>query len=251
MDISINNTHFDGNGIIWAITASILLHLLIAVVIPNFNFTNEKEKRQVLKIELQQPAPPAPIAEPLPPINIPAPPKPEPIKKKIKPIVKPKPIKKTMPLPVPQPEVTPPSVVEEVIAVQPTIESAPEVVVPQPPAPIVPPEPIQKVESNDNAIRAAQRAYQDSLVKELKRNHRYPKIAARRGIQGIVMVLISIDKEGNVIDISILESSGNASLDKGAIATVKRSNLKQFYPDILRGTDFKITTPISFTLKNS
>ena len=248
MDISINNTRFDGNGIIWAITASILLHLLIAVVVPNFNFTSEKETPQVLKIELQQPAPPAPapIAEPLPSIDIPEPPKPEPIKKKIKPVVKPKPIKKVAPPPVAQPEITPPPVVEEVIAVQPTIESAPEVVVVQPP-PIVPPPPPEPSKADiDNALSA----YGNILGRAIAKHKSYPKIAQRRGWEGVVLLDLKIDSSGNVLSAVVRDSSGYDSLDKRALAMVKKAAPFPAPPKLLQGSTFNISVPVSFKLTN-
>lgn len=247
MEISINNARFNGNGIIWAITASILLHVLVAVVVPNFNFTNEEEKRQVLKIELQQPAPPAPtpIAEPLTPIDIPEPPKPEPIKKKPKPIIKPKPIKKDAPTPVEQPEVTPPPVVENIIAVKPTVERKPEVVVP--PAPIEPPPPPEPNQADvDNALSA----YGSLLGRAIAKHKSYPKIAERRGWQGTALLDLKIDSNGNVISAVVRDSSGYAALDKRALAMIKKAAPFPAPPKALQGRTFNITVPVTFKLAN-
>lgn len=231
---------------IWAVIASILLHVFVAVVIPNFDFSTPKEKRQVLKIELQQPAPPAPaptpIVEPLPPIDIPEPPKPKPVKKK--PIVKPKPIKK--PIPIEQPEITPQPVVEEVIAVQPTVESEPEVVIPQPPPPIEPPPPPEPSQAD---INNALSAYGSLLGRTIAKHKSYPKIAQRRGWQGTVLLDLKIDNNGNVISASIKNSSGHEALDKRALKMVKKAAPFPAPPKPLQGP-FNITVPVKFKLAN-
>jgi periplasmic protein TonB len=141
LDTIINCQRLDGKGIIWAITASIFLHALTLVFVPNFDFSNEKKEVQILKIELQQPEPAASVAieEPSPPVEVPEPPKPEPVKKEPKPIIKPTPIKQIMPPdPAPQAEDTPTPAVENIIAVAPTADRRSELTTP-PPAVIDPP----------------------------------------------------------------------------------------------------------------
>jgi protein TonB len=116
-----------------------------------------------------------------------------------------------------------------------------------------PPEPPKKIEPNQPSqddINTARGAYVRNVENELKRNHRYPRVAIQRGIQGEVKVKIAINNEGAVISATVQESSGSNILDEAAIATVNNSNLKQFYPDILRGRDYEFTTLIKYTLTN-
>lgn len=249
MDISINNSRFSENGIIWAIAASILLHVLITVVVPNFDFSIKKKQPRLIKVELQKPTPPipAPIIEPLPPIDIPEPVKPKPIKKK--PVVKPKPIKKEAPAPIEPPEeVAPPPVVEEVIAVQPTINKEPAIVVPEPtPEPIEPPPPPppSKVD-RDNALSA----YSSKLGRAIAKYKSYPKLAQRRGWQGTVLLAIKVDNNGNVLSATVSKSSGHATLDKSALKMVKKASPFPAPPSILQGDSFTISVPVVFKLKN-
>ncbi len=242
MELSINNHRADGNGIIWAITASMLLHVLIAVVVPSFGFSSEPKKPQVLKIELQQPAPAAPAAEPLTPIDIPEPPKPT--KKKPKPVVKPKPIKKQAPIPVEQPEVTP----QDIIAVQPTVEEVAEVIVP--PTPVEPPPPPPPPDPSQADINSAKDAYGRLLGSAIAKHKSYPKIAQRRGWQGTVLLDLKIDSDGNVISANVRESSGREALDKRALAMVKKASPFPAPPKALQGRSFNITVPVSFKLAN-
>lgn len=247
MDIAINNFRINENGIIWAITASILLHVLVAVVVPNFNFTNKIEPKKILKVELLQPAPPAPtpVAEPLPPINIPEPPKPEPIKKKPEPIIKPKPIKEEALTPIEEPVVTSPPVVENIIAVQPTAESTAEVVVPQPSEPIEVPSPPQPSQVD---IDSALSAYGNMLGRAIAKHKSYPKIAERRGWEGTALLDLKIDSQGHVLSATVRDSSGYESLDNRALEMVKKASPFPPPPKELQGRTFDISVPVTFKL---
>ncbi len=226
-----------------------LLHIFLAFFIPNFNFSQPDEKRQVLKIELQQPtppAPPAPVVEPLPPIEIPEPPKPKPVEKKPKPITKPKPIKKEAPAPVEEPEFVPPPVVENVIAVQPTAQKEPELVVPQP-LPIEPPPPPKP---SQNEIDNALSAYGSLLGRAIAKHKSYPKIAQRRGWEGTVLLDLKLDSDGNVLSATVRESSGYDALDNQALKMVEKASPFPPPPKALQGRSFNITVPVSFKLAN-
>lgn len=226
-----------------------LLHALLALVVPNFDFSNKQPPKQELTVELVQPKQPEPLQEapPMPPTPV----EPEPIPEPVKDI--PKPVKK-METPVerkidPQPvteapapqQVAPPP---EVIAVAPKAESKPAFVAPPPP-PIEPP---KRSGPSESDIQAARDAYRNQVQLELKRNQRYPRIAESRGIEGDVKLEISIDHDGHVTNVAVEESSGNSALDDAAIAAVKRSNLKQYMQEILRGHIDKITVTVGFKL---
>jgi periplasmic protein TonB len=222
-----------------------LLHALIAIVVPSFDFSNEQPPVQELTIELVQPE--QPVAEPVAAPETPTPVEPEPIKEIPKPIKKiEKPVERapvSEPIAEASPEPEPATPPPEVIAVAPKAEVKPTFVAPPPP-----PEPVKATGPSDSDIDAARSAYRNQVQRELKRNQRYPKIAETRGIQGDVKLEISIDNDGNVTNVSIAESSGNSSLDDAAISAVKRSNLKQYMQDILRGYIDTITVTVGFKL---
>jgi len=248
LDISINSSRINGNGITWAIIASILLHVIVAIVVPNFNFSDKNETRKILKIELAKPEPPALVAEPLPPIDIPEPikRKPKPIEKIVEPI-KAKPIKKEALTPVeqPEPEVTPPAVVEEVIAVQPTIERVPKVVTLKPPPPIEPPPPEEPSQADvDNALSA----YGNMLGRAIAKHKSYPKIAERRGWQGTVLLDLKLDSNGNVLSAVMRDSSGYDSLDKRALEMIKKASPFPRPPPELQDRSFNLSVPVIFKL---
>ncbi|MGZ8270056.1 MAG: TonB family protein [Methylophilus sp.] len=246
MEALIKHPNHNNNLLIWTLLCSILLHIAFAVVVPKFKFDPIKREKQTLDIELVQPKAPEPVAIPEPPT--PEPIKPPPIKREIKPepIKQPKKVEDTEPIaksietkpesaaPVPPP----------VIAATPRTEVKPEFVAPPPP----PPEPPKATGPTESEINAAKNAYRNQVQSELKRNQRYPKIAQQRSIQGDVGLEISIDSDGNVTNVAVVESSGNDSLDNAAIDAVKRSNIKQYMKDILRGHVDKITVTVGFKL---
>ena len=227
------------------------------MAVPNFKFDAIKKVPDVLKVVLVQPKKPEPVAEVIEPIK-PEPIKPEPIRpeeiqpKPIKPepikkIIEPKPVQKieqtkpeTAPVASPEPIQAEPQV-PVVIAATPKMDEKPAFVAPTP----------QPEAVSEEDIGVAKSAYIKSVHQELKRNHRYPKMAERNGISGEVRVEIKFDKEGNVVSSSVIESSGNASLDEGALATVSRSNFKQYMKKILIGHIDTIVVPIVFTLASN
>jgi len=63
----------------------------------------------------------------------------------------------------------------------------------------------------------------------------YPAEARRAGIEGRVVVFLTVDERGNVVDASIRGSSGNASLDAEVIRCARRAK----YPPGTRATATK------------
>lgn len=228
---------------------SILLHVLLAVVLPNFKFDISKEIPRPLTIEIMQPTPPAPVALPEPVIQ-PEPIKPEPVKKPEfinEPV---KPIKQKSPEPAPIQEANPePAPVEPppaVITATPKVDVPPVVTVPVPP-----PEPPKKVEPSDTDINDAKAQYGSTLGRAIAKHKSYPKIAQMRGWQGECLLDLKIDSSGNVLSANVKESSGHESLDNQALEMVRKASPFPAPPEALRGRSFNITVPVSFKLEGA
>lgn len=248
MDVAINKTPISDSTLVWAIVSSVLLHALLAISLPNFNFDVAKEKPVELVIELTKPKVPEPVAavEPLPEI--------EPVKPEI---IPPKPIKKVQrkelpkpvvespkePTPVAEEPVTAPTeVVPNVIAVAPKIDTVPIAIVPSPtPEPVQPPE-AQPID--DNALGE----YGSLLGRAIAKHKSYPKIAQQRGHQGDVLLDLKLDGNGNVLSAKVKEGSGYESLDKQALDMVHKASPFPAPPVALRNRTFNITVPVSFKL---
>lgn len=252
MELSIKTSGINENTLIWAIVCSILLHILLAITLPNFEFGKEK-KPQELIVEIQQPKALEPVAELLPEEPKPMePPKPEPIKKIVEPKIIPKPITKTVeaPSPVQQTDATPSEVEtppqHNVIAVAPTENSTPTATVAAPVA--EPPKPIEISQIDvDNALGE----YGNALGRAIAKQKQYPKIAQMRGWQGDVMLDLKLDGNGKVLSATVSESSGHEALDKQALEMVRKASPFPAPPFALRNRTFNITVPVSFKLENS
>ncbi len=240
MELSIKNPSINESTIVWAIVASILLHVLFAVVVPSFKFDAIKKIPDILSVELQKPAPPAPAM-------IPEPSKSQPVKEVVapKPVTKPITKKVQAPSPIKQ-EVTPQPLVEappKVIAVEPKVDATPHEVVSAPPIEKPKPEPVQA--DVDNALGE----YGGLLGRAIAKHKSYPKIAQMRGWEGEVMLDLKIDGNGNVLSTKVRESSGHEALDNQALEMVRKASPFPAPPDALRSRTFNISVPVSFKLE--
>lgn len=86
---------------------------------------------------------------------------------------------------------------------------------PPPPVPSAAPPPPPTVDTV-----AATRAYLGRVRQALAREKRYPMSAQRLGIEGTVVVSLSIGPTGAFSGVSVVASSGNDLLDQAALATV-------------------------------
>lgn len=237
MDIAIKNPSINESTITWAVTCSILLHILFFVVVPNFKFDVTKKIPDQLTVEIVNPKPPEPTA-------LPEPPKPV---KQIKPTpepIKPLPKKEFKPESIPvqniKPEPPPPP---SIITAAPKVDAPPTITVPPPP------EPPKKIEPSQDDINAALGQYSSTLGRAIAKHKSYPKIAQMRGWQGDCLLDLKLDGNGNVLSASVKETSGHEVLDNQALEMARKAAPFPAPPDVLRDRSFNITVPVSFKLE--
>lgn len=229
--------------IFWAVVCSMLLHVLLAAVIPNLEF-DEEVKPDVLTVEMMK------LPEPTPPAPEPVEPQPEVVQPKIEPKIKPEPKPIIKPLPSPVVESTepisepPPTPPTEVIAVAPKAEGPPPVVTVPAPVKV---EPVPTVSQSD--IDDARSRYGNALWGAISKHKKYPKVAAMRGWQGEAVVELELDGNGKLKAKKITQSSGHEVLDKQALEMVEKALPLPMPPEALRGTNFTITVPVPFKLE--
>ena len=90
---------------------------------------------------------------------------------------------------------------------------------------------------------------QQALMNYLGANVRYPEAAQEKGIQGRVICQFVINKDGSIVDVRVVSSGGDPSLDKEALRVVK--NMPNFIPGKLHGKPVRVryTLPINFRLE--
>jgi len=79
---------------------------------------------------------------------------------------------------------------------------------------------------------------------------KYPEIAKKAGIEGLVQILVLVNKEGVPIEFQVLKSLGNSGCDEASIAAIKQV---RFIPAKQRDrpVPFRIAIPIKFQLSTS
>ena len=90
---------------------------------------------------------------------------------------------------------------------------------------------------------------QQALFKYLSENVKYPAIAQENGIQGRVICQFVVNKDGAIVDVEVVRSGGDASLDKEAIRVIK--SMPKWKPGKQRGKAVRVkyTVPVNFRLQ--
>ncbi|MEM8548675.1 MAG: energy transducer TonB, partial [Pseudomonadota bacterium] len=71
-------------------------------------------------------------------------------------------------------------------------------------------------------------------------NQYYPEASRRYGIYGSLRMLVVVDRDGNLEDIEVLQSSGHAVLDQAAVKIVRLAAPFAAFPDALRASTDKL-----------
>ncbi|MBO4621093.1 MAG: energy transducer TonB, partial [Paludibacteraceae bacterium] len=79
---------------------------------------------------------------------------------------------------------------------------------------------------------------QAELFKYLSENVKYPVIAQENGIQGRVICQFVVNKDGSIVDVEVVRSGGDASLDKEAVRVIK--SMPKWKPGKQRGKPVRV-----------
>ena len=90
---------------------------------------------------------------------------------------------------------------------------------------------------------------QQALFKYLSENVKYPVIAQENGIQGRVICQFVVNRDGSIVDVEVVRSGGDASLDKEAVRVIK--TMPKWKPGKQRGKPVRVkyTVPVNFKLQ--
>jgi TonB family protein len=91
-------------------------------------------------------------------------------------------------------------------------------------------------------------AWEAQVVDNLSRNKRYPADAVSRQEQGTVIVSFTVDRNGNLLDSQIKQSSGSGSLDREVLELLSRINRFPPLPSDYTKDTISLTIPIKFSL---
>ena len=90
---------------------------------------------------------------------------------------------------------------------------------------------------------------QQALFKYLSENVKYPVIAQENGIQGRVICQFVVNKDGSIVEVEVVRSGGDPSLDKEAVRVIK--TMPKWKPGKQRGKPVRVkyTVPVNFKLQ--
>ena len=91
--------------------------------------------------------------------------------------------------------------------------------------------------------------YEELLFAWMSRHKDYPMLAQRRGIEGRGSLRVRIDRDGRVIDRSLVSSTGQPLLDDAALDMVRRSSPFPPVPDGYAGSSFEFVAPVEYRLR--
>lgn len=94
--------------------------------------------------------------------------------------------------------------------------------------------------SSESTKEARDAAYIEKFRRTIERigNLYYPDEARQQAIYGAIRLMVAIDKQGKLVDIQVLKSSGKKILDDAALRSVKNAApFDPFPPEIKRDTD--------------
>jgi len=92
-------------------------------------------------------------------------------------------------------------------------------------------------------------SWQGVLLGHLEKHRRYPRQAQRLRLQGVSRMRFSVDRQGNVSNPRVAESSGHTLLDEEALATLLRASPVPAPPPEIRGDPVEVMIPVSFFMR--
>lgn len=199
------------------------------------------------------PAPVEPAPAPVEPPPVVEPPPPEPVVEEAPP-PKPAPVAKPRPKPEakvaqPKPRSAPPAPKPvEPVPAEPIPPAEPPMLLKAPveaPLAATPPTPKPAVPAVDPGLEAAYRARVRQAVDAQKV---YPRLARRMGEEGRVVLAFTLEADGRLASVRVVESSGSELLDEAALEAVREAAPFPSFPAGITRTRWEFTLPLTFSL---
>lgn len=99
--------------------------------------------------------------------------------------------------------------------------------------------------------KGAERSYFSELSAKLARYKRYPNRARRLNEEGIVVLFITVSRDGTVLESYISKSSGHPKLDDAVLSMLKKASPLPAFPDDMAQPKLSINIPIDFKLNDT
>ena len=90
--------------------------------------------------------------------------------------------------------------------------------------------------------------WRNALAAWLQSRKSYPDIARRRSEEGTAVIRFSVGRDGQVLAVTLVSSSGSPALDEAAQAMLRGARLPPFTGDMTQG-QITVTVPIRYRLE--
>ncbi|QIG79073.1 energy transducer TonB family protein [Stakelama tenebrarum] len=98
------------------------------------------------------------------------------------------------------------------------------------------------------AASNVEQSWETRLLAHLEQHRRYPAAARARREQGVVHIRFRMNRAGRILSASIARSSGSRTLDRAALATLRRSEPLPPIPED-RPEELEISVPVEFFVR--
>src|SRR5690554_471855 len=95
----------------------------------------------------------------------------------------------------------------------------------------------------------ANQRYFSHLVRQVQSEINYPRRAMQRGYEGSIRIAITINRNGELLESTLIEETAHSILNKEAINAVSKSQPFPPVPEVISGRSHEFTIPITFTLQ--
>lgn len=92
-------------------------------------------------------------------------------------------------------------------------------------------------------------SWKSQLVSHLEERKRYPRQAKSRHQEGVPWIRFTIDRQGNVLNITLNRSSGVLSLDREVMALIRRAQPLPIPPEHVDDSALTMILPVAFFIK--
>lgn len=108
--------------------------------------------------------------------------------------------------------------------------------------------PRKSSQANTGGKIKAREAYYETLKRWIEKHNNYPRRARLKGLEGEVVLLVTLDKMGRIIAQEMVSRSGHKILDRSAIKALKSASPFPAIPDSLGVTKVTLQIPFAYYL---
>lgn len=94
----------------------------------------------------------------------------------------------------------------------------------------------------------AQQDYTTQIIRKIYKSVSYPKAAVKKNVQGSVRASVTVNRDGSVGKIAILQQSGFEILDKAALDAINKAAPFPAIPADVKDNSIELMVPIAFKL---